>query len=172
MDGRRDSWYGNLLDSTWRWGFDGECRRNGGVGKLEEDRSIAEGGKIGLEVTDGGGGYVGSGRGGRDVEKRCGDSTDGRGRRTTAPTERRTAMWGARGEGSGGTRLHVSSPGSDRREGAGPATDSLSGIGRGGRGGERLLGAVFLRRGVSEEGIIGLNSGMEVEGHCGAIRDV
>lgn len=44
---------------------------------MEEDRSVADRSKIGLEVTGGGGGHVGSGQCGRDVEERCRGGGDG-----------------------------------------------------------------------------------------------
>ena len=63
------------------------------------------------------------------MKERCGGGV-GCNRRTTAPAERRTATWRAGREGGRGTRLHVSSPGSDRGESAGPAAGSLRVVGR------------------------------------------
>lgn len=65
---------GDVIGSVWRWGLDreGECGRNGGIWELEEDRSVAERRKIGLEVTDRRGRCKSSSRCRREVEKRCG----------------------------------------------------------------------------------------------------
>lgn len=49
---------------------EGECSRNGGIGKLKKDGSVADSGEIGLQVIDGGGGWVSSGRSGCYVEDR------------------------------------------------------------------------------------------------------
>ena len=73
-------------------------------------------------------------------------------------------MWGARGGGR--ARLHVSSPGGDRGESVGLGGGRLRRRAGRGRGRERLERTLFLGRGVSEEGIVGFNSGMDVQRHC------
>ena len=142
---------------------------------MEENRGVADGGEIGLEVADGGGGYMGSGRCGSDVKEGCGRGANGGNGWTTVLAERGTAMRGAGRERGRGARLHASSPGSDRGGSVGPAAGCASTLGVWGRGHGREgpERALFVGRGKSEEGIVGFDSGREVQRHdCGAIRDV